>query len=382
MRPRLTVLLLVLMAMIVPSHAAHSAPLHQYPVLPECRDDDPTLTLCIVVTDFDPAQLATYTDAVTLDGDEFTFVYEDMDADLVLLSGGMSTLIYPVPRSDYWAIRLRVQQASAATFSYQFVPIKGNRPQTPRRAAEVWRGADAPPPPPTSDPLQGSIETVELDSVALGTSRTVEVYRPPNHDPAVPTRVLYMSDGYFVTDFAAVVEARILAGELPPVLLVGAYPGIDPARRRDVRAEEYLPGYEQAVFDRHADFFLNELITWAETTYGASPRREDRAVFGLSNGAAFSSWMGVNHAEIFGAAIVFSQAWTVEFVPPAEPIRVYLQVGTLEPTFYRESNRWREILAEAGIELTYHERVAGHELIQWQEEIGHALVWVFGETDQ
>lgn len=381
MQPIWIIVTLLLTTLLLPIPIAHSAPPQQgnYPVLPEC-EVEPTAIICIVETRWTVAELEALSNEVTLDGDEITFVYEDAEADMVVLSGGIQTLIYAIPGSDLWAIKLRVENASAATFSYIFVPIIGNQPQQPSTDYQVWRGPDAPPAPPTSDPLQGTVETIEFESTALGTTRTVEVYLPPNHDPAVPTKTLYLADGYVVTRYAPIVEARILAGDLPPVILVGAYPGNDPTRRRDIRAEEYLPGRNRATFEQHADFFLNELITWAETTYGASTNREDRAVFGLSNGAAFASWMGTNHPEIFGAAIVFSQGWEVDYEPPADalPVRFYLEAGTLEPHFHSETNRWRQVLEEAGIEVSYHERVAGHDSVQWREEIGNALVWVFG----
>ncbi|KAB2855668.1 MAG: hypothetical protein F9K46_15250 [Anaerolineae bacterium] len=156
-------------------------------------------------------------------------------------------------------------------------------------------------------------------------------------------------------------------------------------RRRTFQHNRHVrvQGLRRNLCPTHADFFLNELITWAETTYGASRNREDRAVFGLSNGAAFASWMGTNHPEIFGAAIVFSQGWEVDYEPPADtlPVRFYLEAGTLEPDFQSETNRWRQVLEEAGVEVSYHERVAGHDSVQWREEIGNALVWVFGTGD-
>lgn len=360
---------------------AHSSPNLQDgpPAYPDCEAGE-TQPICVVQTTWDAATLETRENDVTVEGDEITIVYEDAEADLVLLSGGIQTLLYPVRASDLWAIKLHIENAAAAEFSYYFIPYIGRNPQRPADF-HVWRGPDAPEAPPVSDPLQGKVETIEFESEILGATRTLEVYTPPNHDPAIPTKVLYLSDGYVVTNYAPIVEAQILDGALPPVLLVGAYPGSDPTRRVDVRANEYLPGLEPDTFARHEQFFLTELIPWAETTYGASPNREDRAVFGLSNGAGFSAYMGTYHPNIFGAAIVFSMAWRVDYEPPADapPVRYYLQAGTLETVFYEGTTRWLTILEEAGVETVFYERVAGHDSVQWEGEIGEALVWVFGE---
>jgi enterochelin esterase-like enzyme len=175
-----------------------------------------------------------------------------------------------------------------------------------------------------------------------------------------------------------------LDGTLKPVILIGAHAARELPGISDPRAAEYLPGFNEEGFARHEEFFHAELIAWAEMTYGASRNRADRAIFGLSNGAAFASYMGIHHPDTFGAVIAFSQGWEVEYIPPenALTVRFYLQVGTLEPIFHTTTIQWRDILRQAGVEIEYRERVSGHDPVQWREGLPDPLIWVFGATDE
>jgi len=81
-----------------------------------------------------------------------------------------------------------------------------------------------------------------LDSAALGAARVVSVYRPPGHQGPLPGCVL--ADGGAARGLAHTLEPVILAGAVPPVLLVGVHNAFDPANPwRDRRAQEYLPGH-------------------------------------------------------------------------------------------------------------------------------------------
>ena len=59
-------------------------------------------------------------------------------------------------------------------------------------------------------------------------------------------------------------EPAILAGDVPPVLLVGVHNAADPARPwPDRRGQEYLPGHSRPRFNAHLDFVTGEVIPWA-----------------------------------------------------------------------------------------------------------------------
>jgi hypothetical protein len=60
--------------------------------------------------------------------------------------------------------------------------------------------------------LRGTVEDHTLDSVALGTSRQVTVYRPP--EPAGPLPGCVLADGESARGFALSLESAILAGSV------------------------------------------------------------------------------------------------------------------------------------------------------------------------
>lgn len=349
------------------------------PIVPLC-DEAPDLPVCEVAYEWDVAAVEKRPANVWLEDGFLNVAYEDGRADAVFLSGGINTLIRPIPHSSLWAMRFRVQDVEAAVISYTFIPIKNGLVAAVNDETSVWRGPLAIVPPPQSQPLQGRIETTVFESQYLDSPREVSVYLPPDYaaDHALP--VLYLVDGQMMEGYAPLVEARILDGSLPPLLLVGVHAARELPETDDPRGAEYLYGRAPDLFAKHEAFFSQELIAWAENVYGASTRREERAVYGLSNGAAFASYMSLHYPDIFGAAIVFSQGWTVDYIAPEDGLglRFYLQVGTLEPSFYRSTQAWRDVLLGYGVEVGYAERVAGHDAIQWQEGLPEALIWVFG----
>src|ERR1700751_4926102 len=86
----------------------------------------------------------------------------------------------------------------------------------------VWRGPHAAAVPAgttgflgrTFPQLRGTVEDHALDSAALGTSRQVTVYRPPEQTGPLPACVL--ADGESARGFAWSLESAILAGAVPP----------------------------------------------------------------------------------------------------------------------------------------------------------------------
>lgn len=79
-------------------------------------------------------------------------------------------------------------------------------------------------------------ETIELASAAMGETRRINVYLPPQYATQADARfpVLYMPDGGVAEDFphvANTLDAGIRAGEIVPMLLVGIE---NTQRRRDM----------------------------------------------------------------------------------------------------------------------------------------------------
>jgi enterochelin esterase-like enzyme len=327
--------------------------------------------------------------ALWSDSNELTYFFRsEGDVEEVRAVGTLTVRMERVEdadtESDLWAATVQVSDLPFAVFSYAFIPY--NNGQALNNAATFysrWRGDEAPPAVQFSDPVKGKIEHHFIESFNYGGfPRTLTIYLPPNHDPSVPTRVIYCTDGLSVDWLALALEPLILNGSIPPVMLIG----VDAARGRneqgDLRGQEYLPDENPDLFGVHERFFVHEVSAWAEQTYGASTRREDKAVFGFSNGGVFVSAMGVRYPDRYGHVIAFSMGylpgvprWTPEYTPT-----FYLMAGTLEPGFLRITSYWSQVLSQYGVPHRFFVRVSSHDAVMWQEEFTRAVVNAFGDA--
>ena len=220
-----------------------------------------------------------------------------------------------------------------------------------------------------------------LESTALGHPRDLTIYLPPNHDPNAKTPVVYLADGQSVSRMATLIEPLIVDGTVPPVMLVGVH-SAHSSPPEDLRGQEYLIGFNEQRFAAHESFFVNEVRAWAEQNLGAATQREQRAVFGLSNGAAFAIAMGIRHPDLYGNVLAFSFAWEKSAKSPmwehSMAPRHYLLAGRLEEGFHRVTKAWAATLERLGVEHVFHDRVAGHDHTMWEEEFPAAVGWAFG----
>ena len=323
------------------------------------------------------------------DGEDLTLFYQG-DAEAVEICCGLQLPMQRVGDTDFWALTVRVDELSQAAISYAFIPYQDGRPvEAAERigAAQVWRGPEAPPAPERAESLQGQISSYVVDSMALGETRDLTVYLPPGHDPTRQYPVVYAADGDSVSHFATILDPQVVDGSVPAVIVVGVhsakYQGttVFYDRARDLRAQEYLMGENPERFQAHERFFVYEVSDWAEQTLGASSNREERAVFGFSNGGGFAVSMGVRHPEHYGAVLAFSLAmgsegWgTPEWRADTAP-RHYLVAGTLE-YFQKTTARWAAKLTQIGVEHVHRERVCGHDFVLWEEEFPGAVAWAF-----
>ena len=325
-----------------------------------------------------PAELAQVlgerSEAVWRDGDNVVFCWRGAEP-AVTVWFGIEMAMEQLEGSDLWVLVVRIRDLDRAAFSYRFLPATRDEAGQWGERSGTWRGPDAPPAPAVADKLVGELQTVELDSAALGERRRIHVYLPPGHDRRNGPGVLYATDGRVS---AELIEPLVLGGRIPPIASVGVTFGEDAGADR--RAQEYLPGFHPERFEAHRRFFVEEVPAWAEAELGVAASRERRGVFGVSNGAAFAAAMGVRHPERFGTVIAFSlgitgaaPAWT-----PGQAPHHYLCAGSLEEGFERATRRWAEVVRAAGAKVVYRTWVSGHDPVLWDGELPKALEWAYG----
>jgi predicted esterase len=347
------------------------------PRLPTC-DDEPD-AMCEVIRDWDIDELASISQNLTLDGDTLILFYESADARVVLVAGDFQVALRWIPDTDYFALAVRMPRLREAILTYAFVPITDDGYDQSDLQTTVWRGPDGDPAPATNNPLQGTVETHTLDSRALNEQRGLTIYLPPDHDPAIETPVVYLSDGQGVRTFATSIDHLITEGQIAPIILVGMDARVPDQDVDEPRAAEYLLGFDDLRFAAHEQFFIEEVIPFAEATYGASTDRDHRMVYGLSNGAAFSISMGMRHPDLFSRVAASSFGWGLDYdvADDAPPVAYYLSAGTIETHFHRSTVEWYELLLEKGIDVTFHEIVADHNFPNFFTEFTNAALWAF-----
>lgn len=295
-------------------------------------------------------------------------------AEIVFIAGGISTNLTPVPNSEYWTLTLQIANLDRAIVSYLFGLRQNGNVLFITDSYDVWRGTHAPEPPPIAPSTQ--IFTTAIYSPELDELRQVSVYLPPNYSGRdVP--VVYMADGQWLGAFAGVIEPLVVNGVIPPTMIVGVHaPPVE--RARDRRAEEYLLGINDDVYNAHERFFTRTVRRWAELQFGASQNPDKRAIIGFSNGATFAGNTGIRKPNLYKNVMMFSasQAPLVTLRTQVEP-RYYLLAGTLEPPIFTTTYQFHFSLLLLNAQARFTQRVAGHDAVMWQEEFVSALRWMF-----
>ncbi len=334
--------------------------------------------VCQVARDWDVDEieslLAGEATAVIADvaAEELTFLFAGA-VDGVAICCGLAQRLDRVGESDYWALMLRIRDLAKAVISYRFVTaVDGQGGEVP---GGVWRGSEAPPPVEVAEVLMGRIEEYSFESEALGETRAITVYLPPEYDPDGVYPVLYATDGETVEPFARVIEPLIRDETIPPLVMIGTH-----SASGSGRADEYIPNLNEAAFTAHEAFFTQEVRVWAEEMLGASTARDDRIVFGFSNGGVFSTAMGLRHPDLYSNVVSFSPGappGLLDLSAPAQA-RYYFAAGTLELEFIRNTARVADGLRSAGLDVFEARYVSGHDFVMWGEALPLALRWVFG----
>ena len=337
---------------------------------------------CRVWTDPDPQELRErmrLEGSAWADGDVLTLVAESP----VPVA---ATPVFTIPSwpvgDDLQVLQVRVERLPEAVITYTFTPVGGMPGMNFSRGSHDgrFRGVDAPSELASNDPLLGSTFDHAVESEAFGEPRTVTVYRPPDHRPGESIPVVYATDGNMIAPYLRRLDAAMASGECPRVVFVAAHSAPFDPMLGNRRAAEYLPGFDDRAFDAHQRFFIEELPTWAESELGVATDPSLRGVFGCSDGGGHALMVARLHGRRFGHVFAYStgmppdlrEQWTDE-----HPF-VHLCAGTLEGAFHQATEAWAGFLMLQEARHHFTERVAGHDLIQWAEELPRALARAWG----
>jgi len=312
------------------------------------------------------------------EADELIFAYRGRSSQL-FLSGAIQTSLIPVEGSEYWVAAIRVRDIEHAVIRHWLYRHSQRGQEYIPETLGVWRGKLAPPAPTFAEPLRGKVRETELFSDRLNTTRRITYYLPPAYTESQRYPVVYMTDGDQFSDFgfAQVVEPLIDQDLIPPLVLVAVH-AAPFLLHHDRRAEEYVLGINEAVYQKHERFFTETVRVWAEATLNASRDANRRALMGYSRGAVFAGNTGVRKPGIYGHVMIFSPGDELQREQSSmTSTRFYLLAGTLESPFYQATKGIYRDLKSAESDVVFKTRVAGHASTMWVEEFPRALMWMF-----
>lgn len=219
-----------------------------------------------------------------------------------------------------------------------------------------------------------------------GHTRAVWVWRPRAAGNAT-LPVLYMFDGLDGLRVALYrVKAAIDSGQIQPFMIVAPEANEVP----ETRAAEYLRGFTGGSdnFSAHEQWFITQVIPWAERTQHASRDRAQRFIGGFSNGADLALSLASDHPDLFGGALIHSPVggradW---LRASANTQRWVITQGTEEQSgsLHRSAQLGRQIAQELDQFGAPNRRCIGswaHEGPAWRDLSPGSLTWLMDLGD-
>ena len=240
-------------------------------------------------------------------------------------------------------------------------------------------------------PARDQIHTQTRGSVfpgpRQGETRVVWVWRPANAPTNQRLPTLYIFDGLDGLNVALLrLKPALDSGALPPILFIAP----DPNPRGEVRGGEYLRGFPGGSddFRVHEDWFVNQVVPWAQRTQRAAIDPAKSFLGGFSNGADLALVLANDHPNLFGGALLHSPvgAQAAWITGEAAHLRWVVTGGTREAagSVHRPADVPRQVI-ESLQRLNAPLRACigpwRHEGPAWRDLSPGSLIWLMGLGD-
>lgn len=271
---------------------------------------------------------------------------------------------------------------------------------------------------PTSRPIAAAdptfaarVHAETFHSQILSNDRKIEIYLPPGYEKNTDQRypVMY-TNGWFglyvhgddvVKDPAQVSEVRespeslALSGVIQPVIIVAVNGPMETPRDRSYQEGRPVEENEQNsgafLFGR---MLVEEIKPYIDSKYRTLPDQQHTGLAGISIGAASTLYVAVAHPNTFGRIgltsphIMVSDYLTVRRVLALKgrlPIRVWMDAGTREPVYIRDTDMLQSVLITKGWDPVQIHRMIGegdgHDGKAWEKRIGPMFTFLFPLND-
>ena len=233
--------------------------------------------------------------------------------------------------------------------------------------------------------------------LASGGDKQMHVYTPPGYDPAdTDTRypVLYLNHGggendthWTASGHAQLILDNLIADGLArPMIIVmpntgGVVSGNVPKLGED---------------DACTTEYLRDILPYVDSHYRTAPRRESRAIAGLSMGGFVTLNTGFSHLETFGELYVYSSGYWPAMIEPFEQnfasilndpainekfhMPIYFGVGETDIAMVN-SMKTEAVFARHGIRRFSVLSSHGHEWLNWRRYLHQTAQIMFPVRD-
>jgi len=185
--------------------------------------------------------------------------------------------------------------------------------------------------------LNGTINYYRIDSTVLGFERDIEVYLPKDYNASDATHypVLYFLHGFlgnhtFFGYIHEVIDDMIYSNQsVTPMIIVKPNGAIQGSNVGSLWANSELNG-------RFEDYFLDEVVPWAETTFKIYNDSRRRMIMGHSFGASAAMRFVFQRRDLFGSVSCHSgfvkmDEWLVSYYVNTS-VKNEFQNGVITPT--------------------------------------------------
>jgi enterochelin esterase family protein len=281
-------------------------------------------------------------------------------ADRAVLSGTIEEGMVPLStRRPLWGAAYRL---TAINRSIVELTLKGSA-----APAAAWRGPDAPAAPPANAALRGRIETIDIQSVALGKARRVQIYVPPGPAPKGGWPVAFAGGIDDIAPYAAIADALIERRDIRATAIIGLGDG----------EGDYLRHVDPDAFTRHNMFVRREALPAAARRLALSARPADRLLFGVGAGGDWALDLAAHDPRMAGAVAAFSPRGLSEFPFRNRALRLYLQAGAYETPYLKGARSTCNLAGASNAVCKLDVTDTGHAPLIWQAEWAKVLVEVF-----
>jgi enterochelin esterase family protein len=252
----------------------------------------------------------------------------------------------------------------------------------------------------------GDVRQVLYESKAMGVSRYLWVYTPPDYDKsATKYPVLYLLHGNGETQSGWVANGRAniildnLIAEHRAEPMVVVMPHGHPIQSASVGPFEAVPPVGEPVMLNFTLFtreLLDQIIPMVERSYRVYTDREHRAIGGLSMGAFQSVEIGLAHPDRFGYVLAYSGGFgALGPQPPASPEAqppwkellaqpsakhlplLFLGCGQQETGMLAPGKRLVQLLADRGARAKWADYPGGHVFSVWRNLLHESVPLLF-----